>query len=325
MAVYVIAEGSRSGYFSVNGIDYKKNHYCFIQDTLQGLESEYNFSIKSIYTEEYLIRSRGYAEVSGVSSWGELLTLLEKLGIFASNDVSIQDQSTPPFDLFFSMALGAPTTLTQEAAIDTRVLNVASVANITQGVYLGIFSGSGRYYWGTVLSVVGLVVTLDTPLDFTFPIGSNVLPTTRNLAVNGSVTPQIFSIQAGSSGLSIDITRVLFSMITQDPIQLNLFGDGAALVNGIVLRKVDGVYRNYFNIKTNYEFGLHAFDIGVYAQNLPNDLNAFICRNSYAGQDKRGVVIRLAKGEELQMIIQDDLTTRCDIFNVIAEGHEVLD
>ena len=48
---------------------------------------------------------------------------------------------------------------------------------------------------GTVLNVVGTTVTLDTPLDFDFTIGDLVGFGITDWAVDGSITPQIFSVR----------------------------------------------------------------------------------------------------------------------------------
>jgi hypothetical protein len=135
-------------------------------------------------------------------------------------DTVKQSNTSPWNDFYFVQANGAPTTLTAAVltAGDTRLLEVASVANISIGDWLGLFSGGAggeRYYWAEVEDINGLVLTMDTLIDFPFPIGAVAIGTTRNMAVNGSVTPQIFSIQAGGGAgdLEIDISRVMLGLL----------------------------------------------------------------------------------------------------------------
>lgn len=238
--------------------------------------------------------------------------------------VNVQDQTTPPFDLYFVQQKGSTTTNTVATAIGDLTITVASVASFSVGDYLGIFSGTGRFYFGTVLSILGNDLTLDTPLDFAFPIGSNTLSFTRDLNVNATpASPSYFQIQAGAAGLEIDITRFMLAIGTNNPGNVDQFGDLPALTNGLVLRRIDTVYRNIWNIKTNLEFGLHAYDLQPFSAVGPGG-DGLISRYTFAGQDKHGVTIRLGPNEALQLIIQDNLSGLVS-FRCLAEGHEVTD
>lgn len=305
------------------------------RDTNNNIELRYidDTSQNVIYQFNELVDSNDVA-------WSDIPTLLNWLrintggGANVNEDGSInvvtqspietlsQDPTSPSFDLYFSEALGSPTTLLADINLDDKVITIADTSNFNVGTWIGIFSGTGRYMWAEVQVINGNDLTLDRLVDYPFNAGSNVLPTNRNIAVDGSVTPRIFSIQAGNTGLEIDITRLIISMICQDPIQLNLYGDQPALTNGLLLRKVNGDYRNLINTKTNYEIGVHSYDLTIYEQIKQNDVNALLARSTWAGASKRGVVIRLKQGEELQLVVQDDLSGILN-FWVLAQGHEV--
>lgn len=62
-----------------------------------------------------------------------------------------------------------PTTLTAATAAASPVLNVAAATGIATGYYVGVQQTDGSLFWSTVLSVVGLVVTLNAPL----PVGAS--------------------------------------------------------------------------------------------------------------------------------------------------------
>lgn len=245
--------------------------------------------------------------------------------------VNIQDQTSPAFDLYFIQGTGPPTTVASAVAIgDTDISVVASIAAST---YIGIFNPANeRFFFVTVLAVAGAgpyTITVDTPADFAFQVGDSVLSTIREMNVNASLaTPSIFEVQgAGSGDLRIDITRIIFTMICTGQPDDSLFANIAALVNGIVLRKKDGEYRNYFNVKTNGDFANLAYDVTYIARTIPAGAWSVRCRYTFAGQDKHGVAIRLAAGEALQLLIQDDLTVDSDIisFRALAAGHVVTD
>lgn len=245
-------------------------------------------------------------------------------------DVNIQDQITAPLNLFFTQAIGAPTTVSADSAIDDTSITITSTTNFVDGTYVGIFCpGAGRFYFGEQLGApVGNVISLDTPLDFAFEIGDQVIPLTRDMGVDGSTTREVFEIQGpGSGALEIDLTRIMVAMTTDSAVDLSKFGDLPKLAKGIVLRRKNGIYQNVWNVKTNGELANLCFDYTPYsASNPAQGIDGALFRDSYGGQEKRGVVIRLGADEALQLIIQDDLSdlkTTDASFRMIAEGHVV--
>lgn len=258
---------------------------------------------------------------------GTLVSIGNPLESNGAIPVNIQDQVTDPLDLFFVQLNGSVTTLAADAVIDDITINVTNVTgNIVPGTYLGL-SGSNKFYFGEVLSVSGNLVTLDTPLDQNYTTGEAVIPTTRDLAVDGSTTTQTFFVGTGgpNSEFVFDITRIMIHMETSGTPDLSTFGDLTALTNGIVLRKTDGVNKNIFNVKSNGEMRNLCYDMQVdSASNPAQGQNGVGFRYTFAGQDKHGVAVRLEPGDELQLIIQDDLSGITQ-FRVIAEGHVVQD
>jgi hypothetical protein len=244
-----------------------------------------------------------------------------------TQDVAIQDQTTPSFDLFFIQAINAPTALSNAVEIDDTSLVVDSVANFSAGNYLGVFSpiaGGGRFLFAEVISVVGNTITIDSPIDFAYGAGSNVISTTRELNVNGAGTSQTFNVRVSAPAtISVDITRVMIQITTDDPPAFDEFGDiVGGLINGVVLRRANDVTRNIWNVKTNSEFANLAYDMTTYQQTGPQAVNGIAVRYTFSGQDKHGVTVRLEPGDSLELIIQDDLSS-LNSFRVIAQGHLV--
>jgi hypothetical protein len=248
--------------------------------------------------------------------------------------VNIQDQASPPVDLFFTQALGVPTELSSAVVIDDTSVSVASIANITAGNYLGVFSGTseeGRFYFGEVLSTSGagpFTVELDTPLDFAFDAGDPVISTTREMNIDGSSTAQTFSVTNGttSSVITIDITRIMFSMTLSTAGDDAKFGNIAKLAKGLVFRRTNGDIRNVFNVKDNGELRALCFDLTYPIRSGGGSDFGMGARYTFAGQDKHGVVLRLMPGDSLDVIIQDNLvpaggTTGILRFRMVAPGH----
>lgn len=258
------------------------------------------------------------------------VTVISPLESNGAIPVNIQDQTTPPFNLFFvETTANPPTTLTLAVVLPPAsppTITVASAAGLVAGTsYLGIFDPSGRYYFGTVLSILGNVLTMDTPLDFAFPIGSNVVELSNKLNVNATLSsPRVFELRGAAQGIVIDVTRILIAIGTATPPAIDEFGDLPALTNGIVLRKrSNGSYQNIWNIKTNLGFAAVAYDVQDFSS-VGTGGDGLIVRYTFAGQDKHGVAVRLGVNEALELVVQDALSGLLR-FNIIGEGHEVTD
>jgi hypothetical protein len=240
--------------------------------------------------------------------------------------VNIQDQTSPAFDIFFMQVDNdTQTTLAQNYFIDDQLINLTNATGYTPGQLLNIFEGS-NYYYGEIISVNGNEIELDTPLDFNYTTSALVAESSRDISVDGSLETQIYEIALpGSAEISIDITRIMFAMICVDPPEYNEFCDiPGGLTYGIVLRRKDGIYQNYWNVKSNGELANLMFDLNYYEQTWPQGVNGIAGRLTYGGQSKHGVTIRLDPGDSLQLLVQDDLTSLVE-FRIIAEGHVVTD
>lgn len=257
---------------------------------------------------------------------GEIIILQGKSTI----DVLPQDHITPAVITKFNKVTNS-TTLTAPVSKYSYQINVASTtgmilpATIYDGSYIILFDvGSGRFYTGHIVSILGLAVTLDTQLDFDFPIGTIVDITITNMAVDGSIAPQIFGIR----GLGVipginreyDFTRILFQCLTDTPVTLAKFGDLPKLLRGVCLRFRNGETYNIFNVKKNLDIAGIMLDwIPYSATNPAQDLDGFTARLTFT---RLGIAERLRPGEDLEIIIQDDITGIL-LLEVILEGHEV--
>lgn len=213
-------------------------------------------------------------------------------------------------------------TIAIATAKDAVVVNVADASTFVVGNLLTIWSIVGaRWYQGKILSIATNAVTVDTPVDYEYQIGDTVSCGTINMAVDGSVTPKIFSLRSSDPGIPLTgvITRIIIEMTTTTEPGWNEFGDLAALTKGIVLRRVDGTYQNILNVKTNAEMAGVMFDLnsidatkfGVYG---------IKARLTFT---RIGAGIELGVGDDLQLIINDNLSTLVS-FTGMAQGVIVL-
>lgn len=246
-----------------------------------------------------------------------------------ARDVNVQDQVTPPLLVPLNKTSNT-TTLAAVTAIEDRTITLADTTGFVDGTFVTISSTTdNRFYIGRQLGIpVGSVITMDTPLDFAYSIGATCAAGSIDLNVNGSITPQLFSVRASDPGIpvTVDITRIILQCTCTTAVDLSKFGDiVGGITNGIVLRKTDGTYINIFNFKNNAEIAAAMFDFTPYVASNPSQgLDGFTARLTFAGQGKLGVALRLATGEDLELIVQDDLSSLTS-FIIVAEGHVVID
>lgn len=248
-------------------------------------------------------------------------------GSEVSLDVTLKDSIAPLF-IVKASNLVAETTIGVLTAKDDYTITVASATGFVVGQYLTIYNETAnRVSFFRVLGIASLVITLDTPLDFEYAVGSFVSVGNTNMNVNGSVTPQIFGIRNPSNvdiPLAIDITRIVFSCLCSSALDLSKFGNiVGGITKGVVIRMIDGTYRNIMNFKTNAEMKNIMFNFEIEAAK-GSAQDGFTGRITFGGQDNFGAVIRLKETEDLQFIIQDNLTSLVS-FTAIIEGSQVVD
>lgn len=243
--------------------------------------------------------------------------------------VNLQDQTTKPIVTKFNQVHNS-TELDEAGVIFSYDIEVVANTGIVVGSYIIIFdTASTRFMFANALAINGTTITLDTPLDFAYPAGTFVDVATTNLNVNGAVTPQVFGLRGTGVppgvGVTGDITRIIFSCITDTAIDLSKFADIAKLTRGLVLRRRNGTTENLFNVKSNREIAGIMYDFAEYSADNPvQGVDGFASRLTFAGQNKIGVAIRIAPGEDLELVVQDDLRAITTL-EIIAEGHIVSD
>ncbi len=240
-------------------------------------------------------------------------------------NVAINDQSTPTI-IARAFLVTKQTTLLNSATLDDEAIKLTDATGVLVGDSIRVISlTTDRFYIGTVIGLNSAVVTLDYPLDSDFQAGDTAAVGTINLAVDGSVTPQIFTLRAGDPGIGItvDITRIIIICETDTAVDLTKFGDLAPLERGLLFRRVDGFTQNIVGWKDNFEIAGTMFDwTPLAATNPQQGVDGFIGRFTAGGQNKLGVVWRVSAGEDLEMHVRDDLTGLVRL-SVYFEGHVV--
>jgi hypothetical protein len=251
-------------------------------------------------------------------------------------EVEIASQISPAFVNHFYQLNDGWTATTADMVVDAHIVSVVdATAAVVGGSIIVSDVLNTRFYIAHVLAVNALDITVDNPIDFPYVSGSDVAFASHDMNVAGSlVSPIVFGIRLAEppaslqTEITLDITRVLSTMITDSLGDLSDFGDiSGGLTNGLVLRKKydDGTFGNILNVKTNGDLALVAYDFDRFVAANPGfGVNGQKWRLTFGGEEKMGTVIRVAAGEDLQWVVQDDLTSILNFLN-IAEGALVAD
>jgi len=251
-----------------------------------------------------------------------------KLAPDGSQDINLQDQTTRPALLRFSLIDDLTPTLAEAPTIDTYTITLEAGHSVTAGESLSIIyaeetpEAHPHYMTAEVLNVATNVLTLDEPVPYAFPVSSIVYTSTQAMNVDGSSTTKVFSL-TNAFAQPADITKIIFHITDDAAMDDAKFGGISELTRGIVLRKklADGHYENIFNAKSNGELGTLSGPIGKeYDDKAPAGVYGVTFQIDFAGQGNIGVAIRLLTGESIQLLIQDDIDALSS-FHGMVKGH----
>lgn len=250
--------------------------------------------------------------------------------------VTIQDQTSRPIIVKFNRVTNSTTLSSPASKGDTSIV-VTSATGIVQGSYIIIFNPTtSRFMFATVTNIAAApTIVLDTPLETDFAAGTYIDVGVTNLKSIGSLaSPVIYGLRGTGSppgvDITVDITRLIFTATCSDAVNLSTFVNLEELTNGMVLRRRNDVIENIFNVKSNKEIAALMYDWTPYgATNPVQGVDGFTSRLTFAGQNKIGVAIRLPIGDDLEVLIQDDIQTAqsgesITEFEITAEGHIVV-
>lgn len=251
--------------------------------------------------------------------------------IYDGQDAKLRDRTTRPIIAKFNRVTNS-TTLASNASLEDTTITVTSATGIVVGSYIILFNPTEiKFGFATVTSIAGSpVITLDTRLDFAFPAGTFVDIGITNLAtaIGTLADPIIFGLRGTGAppgvDLDVNLTRIFFTLVANSPVDLTTFGNLARLINGLALRRRNDVYENIFNVKDNGELAGLLYDMDVStATNPAQGQDGYISRLTFT---RIGVAVQLPVGDDLELLVQDDLNTAqtgdsITLFEAVAEGY----
>lgn len=225
--------------------------------------------------------------------------------------VNIQDQTTAPVLTYFLKSVSNFTLSSDTGESGTEVEELVYTFNAVGGhgiqaddeiILLDVIAD--RQFYAKVSSVVDNTITLDRPIDHNFESSSSIgRIVTSDLRVDGSSTPQIFTVRAGM--VPSDTTYFCLSIVCDSEPSDDLFANITELTRGISFRVIDGYHKVLGNIKNNAT--LRAFGAHIEYNDKAGGSNwsVHIC---LPFRDIWGIAFRVRETGLLQLIIQDDLT-----------------
>jgi hypothetical protein len=248
--------------------------------------------------------------------------------------VNVQDQTTQTIDTLMLQADGPPAiwnpNATMTAGGTSFVVGSATSLAANNELFIaeaGAIQNASYHVVSSVDSAATDTVHLKVPIPNAYTTSANIFKVTADMAGSstGTRTSPDMWITANNGTVSYDITRIILQMVTNSSPELTDFGDIAGgLTNGCVLRHYDVSESHYHNIcywRDNADIMHHMYDVALITGLGAGDYG-LTGRMTFGGASKHGVVIRMDPGDELQFLIQDDISA-LDHFDIMVQGHYV--
>jgi hypothetical protein len=245
-------------------------------------------------------------------------------------DVSIQDQSTELISVFLGNMIDTVTVLSNTAKDDVSVDLETTGATPLIGDFICLQEDT-KITQSEVTSVANIVgnqytLGISVPLDYAYTTDSGCMLLDVDMDKNGSITPIDFQVRP-KAGTRWDITRMMTSMVMSSSGDDGLFGNIAALTDGVYFRKENSdETNNLFNAKENSDFAIEGYDLTYVLRSGGQGSHGMRSRITWGGQNKQGVVIRLDgnTNDAFVAVVRDNLTG-INKFRVKVQGHVVED
>ena len=246
-------------------------------------------------------------------------------------EVEIASQISPPV-MVHAHNLKGSTTLSADVAVDDLVINVVSATGAAVGDAITLTNPTTvKYYTAHITAINTLAISVDVHVDQEYLAAESYVSfVSHDLNVNGAITEFEFGLRQAETvnvGITVDITRIIWTGVCDSAVDLTLFGDLPALTEGMSLRKKlsDGTYQNILNVHDNLDFVSYAYDFDVYEAGVGQQgIDGFACRLTFGGEEKLGTVIIISPDEDLEIYINDDLSGLTE-FKCMFMGAQVAD
>lgn len=213
-----------------------------------------------------------------------------------------------PVNELFHLHSGVISTVVVEGVVDSRTIELLDASLFNVGDKVQFNGGLVLPSFYTIISKAVNVLTFDRLLDANVPIGETVEVIVSDMGVVASAGSPLSYIVTPPVAATWIITRIIFTMTHGTAGDLGLFGNLAALTNGVIMRaKLGGVYGTFTNWKTNSDIKNDMFDVVFDTRSGGGGSYGTSGRGSF---DKIGVGVKLegSKGDFIELMLQDNLS-----------------
>lgn len=248
----------------------------------------------------------------------------EKIGsIGGALNIHDADVHNVPFNEYFHNHTGIETTLAVANSAGDTSITVTSAVGFSIGDHFQIENGIIETTFPKINNIVGTVFTLDRPLDNAFDIGSTIEEVSYDMNVSGTLAnPVAFRLIPDHTQVW-HLYRFLWSMTHSTAGDLGLFGNQAALTNGVVLRAYNGTtgqYRTFTNWKANSDMKDDMYDVDFDIRSGGQGTFGTTGRASIKIGSGASPNISGANGDYIEILIQDNLTGLVT-YRIKGQGH----
>jgi len=240
-------------------------------------------------------------------------------------DTYLQDQFSPILNYYLSEKLAVTSLASNSTTNNNQVTLTTGHGFTTAGEWIEFWE-NGKYAQFEITAVAGDLITLSMPMGFPFTTEATVYRINTSLKEDGSVTPRVFTFTPDAG--SFDINSFSLNMVHSTEPDDSLFGNLAALTNGIYARRYYGefgIYGNLLNFKTNHAFKLFSADI-VYTDKAGGEAFGTSIKKVFNSQEHNGIVFRIngVKEDRVEVIVRDNLSS-LSAMKLLLIGHQTVD
>lgn len=232
--------------------------------------------------------------------------------------VEVEYSRAETVDLYLYRTDATPV-ISVDTNIDDTTINVVSSVGVVVGETITIYEGP-FIFQSIVTAITATTISFASGLDFAFTTAAEVETGPFNMAVDGSVTNQIFAIKA-PIGQIVHLHTISASMLDSSAMDDALFGGRPALTNGIIYRLIDGFIKQLTIITNNAGFFQYGFDV-EYSTKAPAGQYGYKVRRLIPAINGAMIELNGNNDGEFQLIVRDDLTGLNEFVSV-AHGHVV--
>ena len=244
-------------------------------------------------------------------------------------DIHDADVHTTAVNKYIHQHTATTTTVSTTSVANDYQLIVADTTGFVVGDTLHINTGTVEPTHPTIIAVAAGTpgtFTLDRRLDRAHSIGDVVTKVIINLASQAGTLASPQEYFAGpEDGEVWHVQNLTLAMGHTTSGDFGLFGNLAALTNGVVLRvRINGNYGTLTNWKTNSDINVDTGEVDFHARSGGQGTYGTAANGAF--KVRTGAVMRLdaATSDRFEVYVQDDLTTGPNdlvFWNMKVQGH----